>query len=308
LKNRRTEANVSVGVCAYNEEKNIAFLLKNLLTQQDLPLSSEVIVACSGCTDSTPEIVKNLQSQDSRLKLIIENERKGKAHALNYIFKYASNSEVLILTNADAFPESGSLNKLVKALQNKSLGAVAGHPIPVNNPSVLSNVIVRLIWDLHHRISIYESVKMSGELCAFRPFLVKEIPVNLATDEPYIEMLIRRRGYNVGYVPEAIVFIKGPENLREIIKHRRRIWVGHLQIKQMEGFVVSTSDFRKILSTLVKSFRLSLSELAAIALFIPLDVYSYLLARYDLSKGRIPFVWETLGSTKKSQLAEDVKI
>lgn len=308
MKNGTTEAKVSVGVCAYNEEKNIGFLLKNLLTQQNLPPSSVVIVACSGCTDSTPEIVKDFQSQDARLKLITENERKGKAHALNYIFKYASNSEVLILTNADALPESGSLNKLVKALDNENLGAVAGRPIPVNNPGKLSNVIVRLIWDLHHKVSIHESVKMSGELCAFRPFLVKEIPVNLATDEPYIEMLIRRKGYKVGYVPEAIVYIKGPENLHEIIKHRRRIWAGHLQIKQMEGFVVSTSDFRKILSTLVKSFRLNLSELVAIALFIPLEVYSYLLARYDLSKGRIPFVWETLRSTKKSQLAGDVKI
>ena len=292
------QGKISVGVCAYNEEKNIGSLLKNLLTQQDLPLNSEIIVVCSGCTDSTPEIVQALRSWDNSVKLITENERRGKARALNYIFERASASEVLILTNADAFPESGSLMKLVKALEKANLGAVTGRPIPLSKSGKLSNRIVRLIWDLHHKVSVCESVKMSGELCALRPSYVKEIPTNLATDEPYIEMLIRRQGYKIAYDPEAIVYIKGPESIREIIKHRRRIWTGHLQIKQTQDFVVSTSDFRKILSTLIKSFKLNLGELPVLAVFIALDLYSYLLARYDLSKSRIPFVWETLKSTK----------
>lgn len=296
--NRGSQKKISVGVCAYNEEKNIGFLLENLLTQQDLPSNSEIIVACSGCTDSTPQIVKDFQGKDTRVKLVTEKERKGKARALNYIFERASPSEILILTNADALPESGSLRKLVKALHNKKFGAVAGRPIPVNKSSKLPNMIIQLIWDLHHKVSIHESVKMSGELCALRPSLVKKIPTNLATDEPYIEMLIRREGHKIAYVPNALVYVKGPESLREIIKHRRRLWTGHLQIKQMEGFAVSTSDFRKILSTLIKSFRLNFKELFTMALFIVLDTYSYLLARYDLSKGRIPYVWETLKSTK----------
>lgn len=230
--------------------------------------------------------------------MITENERRGKARALNNIFERTSKSEVLILTNADAFPEAGSLMKLVKALDSENYGAVTGRPIPLNKPCKLPNMIVRLIWDLHHKVSTHESVKMSGELCAFRPSLVKQIPTNLATDEPYIEMLIRRQGYKVAYVPDALVYIKGPESLREIIKHRRRIWTGHLQIKQMEGFVVATSDFRRILSTLIKSFKLNLKELAVMTLFLALEAYSYLLARYDLSKGRIPFAWEALKSSK----------
>jgi len=292
------EMKISVGVCAYNEEKNIGFLLKNLVTQQDLPSNCEIIVACSGCTDSTPQIVKHFHGYDTRVKLITENERRGKAQALNSIFEHASSSEVLILTNADSLPEPGSLIKLVKALDSENHGAVTGRPIPIDNPSKLSNMIVRLIWDLHHKVSIHESVKMSGELCAFRPSLVKKIPANLATDEPYIEMLIRRQGYKITYAPDALVYIRGPKSLREVIKHRRRIWTGHLQIKQAEGFAVSTSDFRKILLTLIKSFKLNFKELFALSLFIPLEAYSYLLARYDLSRGRIPFVWETLKSTK----------
>jgi cellulose synthase/poly-beta-1,6-N-acetylglucosamine synthase-like glycosyltransferase len=289
---------ISIGVCAYNEEKNIGSLLKNLLTEQDLPFNCEIIVVCSGCTDSTPQIVDAFRNWDKRVQLVSEIERRGKARALNSIFARASSSEILILTNADAFPESGSILRLVKALEQKNLGAVAGRPIPLITSRKLSNKIVQLIWDLHHEVSLGESVKMSGELCALRPSFVKEIPTNLATDEPYIEMLIRRQGYKIAYDPDALVYVRGPENIMEIIKHRRRIWSGHLQIKQMEGYVVSTSDFRKILSTLIKSFQRSLKKMPILAAFIVLEIYAYLLARYDLSKGRIPFVWETLKSTK----------
>lgn len=289
---------VCIGVCAYNEEKNIGLLLKNLLAQQDLLPNCEIIVACSGCTDSTPHIVGKFQEADQRVKVITQIERGGKAQALNLIFERASGSEALILTNADAIPDAGSINRLVKALYTSNVGAVTGRPIPFGKSVGLSGKIVKLIWDLHHMISTCESVKMSGELCAIRSSLVNRIPANLATDEPYIEMLIRRQGYKIGYVPDAVVYIRCPDKFIEIIKHRRRIWAGHLHIKKMEGFTVSTSDFRKILSTLVKSFRFSFRNLHVLVLFTGIEILSYLLARYDVSRGKIPFVWETLKSTK----------
>jgi biofilm PGA synthesis N-glycosyltransferase PgaC len=289
---------VCVGVCAYNEEKNIHFLLKNLLTQQDLSDSHEIVVACSGCTDSTPQMVEGFQRQDPRVKLIVEKERRGKAKALNDIFKYASGAKGLILTNADALPEPLSIAKLVKAMDRPSVGAVAGRPVPLRRGSKLASMIVSLIWDLHDKISRYEAVKLSGELCIVRPSLVKRIPTNLATDEPYIEMMIRREGYEIAYLRDAIVYIRGPENISEIVKHRRRIWTGHLQIKRMEGFVVSTSDFSRILPMMVKSFRSNLKNLHILSLFVALELYSYLLARYDIHRNKIPFVWEMLKSTK----------
>ncbi|MFB3889450.1 MAG: glycosyltransferase [Candidatus Bathyarchaeia archaeon] len=291
-------ADIYLGVCAYNEEKNIGLLLENLTTSQNLPATCNVLIVCSGCTDSTPRIVEQFQKLNSHIKLITEAERGGKARALNNIFSRASQSEMLILTNADAVPVPGSIMMLTEALRDKTIGAVSGRPVPLSSSPSLSSKVVRIIWELHHEISIRESVKLSGELCVIRPFLVKRIPTNLATDEPYIEMLIRRQGYRIGYVPEAVVGIRCPEKLREVFKHRRRIWAGHLQIKQMAGFAVSTSDFRKILPTLVKSLRLHKGELHALALLVLIDSFAYLLARRDVSIGKVPFVWEMLKSTK----------
>jgi len=290
---------ITLGICAYNEEKNIAKLLDNLITKQNLPPNSEIMVVCSGCTDSTPEVVKRLQEMNGQVKLILENERRGKATALNVLLgRVRHTTDVLVLVNADTFPSIDSLNKLIQPFNDDYVGATFGRPIPINGQESPPNSIVHIIWDLHHKISLYKWVKMSGEFCAIRPSLVKGIPINLATDEPYMEMLIQRQGYRITYVPDAVVYIKGPENFRDLLKQRRRIWTGHLQIKKLTGYTVSTSDPRKILSVLAKSLRLNFKGLTLILLGAVLEVCAYLLARYDLNKGWVPYKWEMLGSTK----------
>ena len=70
---------VSIGVCAYNEERNIGNLLKSL---QDQILSkveiTQIVVVSSACTDKTDEIVETFLSSDPRIKLIKQADRRGK--------------------------------------------------------------------------------------------------------------------------------------------------------------------------------------------------------------------------------------
>lgn len=296
--------NISIGICAYNEEENIGSLLHNLLVEQNLPPNSKVMVICSGCTDRTPQIVKDFCKRDNRIKLIIEDERKGKANALNILFKWAkSAAEILVLVNADALPEVSSINKLIQPFSDKNVGATGGRPMPVNGLQTLPNIVVHMIWDIHHRVSSYKVVKLSGELCAIRSSLIEKIPTNLATDEPYIEMLIRRGGYKVAYVPDAIVHIKGPDNFRELLKQRQRIRVGHLQIKSMEGFSPSTSSLRNILlSTMTVKSGLNIGRVSYFAYFLVvafLEMFASLWARWDFGRNKIPYVWDMIKSTKK---------
>jgi glycosyltransferase involved in cell wall biosynthesis len=107
LKNQLT-----VGICAFNEEKNIGKLLANVLVEQNLPTESEILVVCSGCTDNTIEIANHFASQDSRVKIILESERKGKASAINKIFNNAT-GEVLLFISADALPYKASFQELL---------------------------------------------------------------------------------------------------------------------------------------------------------------------------------------------------
>jgi cellulose synthase/poly-beta-1,6-N-acetylglucosamine synthase-like glycosyltransferase len=284
----------AIGVCAFNEEHNIRRLLE-CLSVEPLPADCRILVVCSGCTDGTTAVVGEFQSVDKRIQPIIEGTRNGKANALNKIFKEAKSSDALILVNADALPEPGSISKLISALNNSDNGVVFARPVPFEG-SGLSYRIVKVIWRLHHLISLKGKPKLSGELCAIRTVCLQPIPEEIATDEPYIELVIRQQGYKIGYLPEAVVRIRTPTNLSDLLKQRKRIWIGHMQLKHATGFDVSTSSFKNILHSLPD---LSVSEVFFAFLGGILEGIAYSQARLSKNK-KVPYMWEPIKSTKIS--------
>ncbi|UCE96882.1 MAG: glycosyltransferase [Candidatus Bathyarchaeota archaeon] len=286
---------ILVGICAYNEENNIGKLLSTLLKKQNLPSNSKILVVCSGCTDKTPQIVKELCKSDARIELVVEKFRKGKANALNKIFRLAASVDFLILVNGDALPKHGSIEKLILNLQNEKVGAAFARPVPLNKIIGVANRIVHIVWKLHHYVSLYKAPKLSAELCAIRTECLREIPEHIATDEPYIELSIRKQGYAISYAPDAVVFIRCPTSLIDLFKQRKRIWTGHLQVRKMTDFVVSTSDFRNIawIVSMLKLDEIPYGFLGAI-----IEGLAYLMAKLNLMNGKIPYAWEPVKSTK----------
>jgi cellulose synthase/poly-beta-1,6-N-acetylglucosamine synthase-like glycosyltransferase len=151
---------------------------------------------------------------------------------------------------------------------------------------------------LHHAISLYQEPKLSGELCAIRASCLREIWENVSTDEPYVELAIRRQGYDILYVPEAVVYIRGPTNITDLLKQRRRIWLGHLQLQKATNFKVSTSKVGNVLRAVPT---LNLDEALYAFLGSLVEMVAYSQARVVLSEDAIPYIWEPIESTK-SQL------
>jgi len=87
---------ISIGICVYNEGKNIGNLLESLM-QQELKnhAITEIIVVSSGSTDNTEEIVKEFSKKDDRVKLIRQEKREGKASAVN-VFLEKSKEEIVV--------------------------------------------------------------------------------------------------------------------------------------------------------------------------------------------------------------------
>lgn len=286
-----------VGVCAYNEEGNIGNLLQNLISDQNLPNNCMILVVCSGCTDNTPKIVMDFSKRDNRIKLLTEEVRRGKANALNKIFRLAKGSaEVLVLVNADALPKPGSITILTHKLRSSdNIGAIFAQPVPIKLSGGACYKIVHVIWRLHHLISLYQEPKLSGELCAIRVSCLHEIPENVATDEPYIEFFIRKQGYRIFYEPKALVYIRCPTNIFDLLKQRKRIWIGHLQFKSATQFLVSTSSFKNILKVTSK---LKISEILYLFLGGLVEGIAYIQARNAFKEKMVPYIWDPIESTK----------
>ncbi|HCI78752.1 MAG TPA: hypothetical protein DHW02_03595, partial [Ktedonobacter sp.] len=210
----------SVGIMAYNEEANIARAIHAILNQQALSFQvAEIIVVASGCTDHTVPIVTEIALQEPRVRLCIQERREGKASAINVFLKQAI-SEIVVLIGADIIPEHSAIEHLCAPFKNPEIGMVGGRPIPVNDSSTFMGYAVHLLWRLHDHLA--RTHPKLGEVIAFRN-VISGIPTSSAVDEISIQALISQLGYKLIYEPACIVYNKGPLNVRDFLKQRRRI-------------------------------------------------------------------------------------
>jgi len=296
---------VSIGVCAYNEEKNIGNLLKALLTQQtDVVSIREIIIVSSGSTDKTDEIVNFYSKLDSRIRLIRQKRREGKASAVNEILKRAK-CEVCVLESADTIPLPRTIERLCVPFLKDDVGMCGGHPIPINGGKSLVGRVGSVLWELHHRISL-KKPKM-GELVAFRN-IIDEIPKDTAVDEAWIEAEIRRRGYRVLYVPDAICYNKCPETFGDYLKQRRRIHAGHLHLKDRVGYEVATMNVVTVLKELIGLVVEKPRLIPVIAIAVLLEFVGRMLGYVDYVRGRDHVVWDIAETTKDLGVSYDEKI
>jgi poly-beta-1,6-N-acetyl-D-glucosamine synthase len=287
----------SIGIMAYNEVNNIGRVLDALIHQAtDVVVIDSISVVCSGCTDNTEGVVEGFVKQNPQIHLLIQPKRMGKASAVN-LFLRSATSEVVVLESADTLPRFNAIESLVSPFTDPKVGMVGGHPVPTNSRESLMGFGVHLLWELHHRISLIRP-KM-GELIAFRQ-IFHQIPNETAVDEASIEPLIIGQGFKCAYAPEAVVYNCGPETIRDFIKQRRRIYSGHLYVKETIGYEVSTMNGFRIIGLLFQIPRQKLRDIFRIPFIIFLEVFVRTLGAYDYYwRKRNPFKWPMVESTKK---------
>jgi len=286
----------SVGIFAYNEEKNIEKVITAILNQElsDVEIC-EVIIIASGCTDDTVLIARKLAERDSRIKVISGSKREGKAEAIN-VFLREARSELLVMESGDTVPEKNAVEKLIAPFVDNSVGMTGARPVPVDDPKTLMGYTAHLLWNLHHQISL-KNPKM-GEMVAFRK-VFESIP-QTAVDEAFIEQIVTKKGYKIAYVPEAVVYNKGPENVSDFIRQRRRIHCGHLNLKKETGYKVSTGDPLKLIYLVAKQARPNFIFLFFTPISIFLEALSVFLGWFDFEVLKKKYIiWDIAQTTKK---------
>jgi biofilm PGA synthesis N-glycosyltransferase PgaC len=288
----------SVGVMAYNEEANIAHALDSVL-RQELTASriAEVIVVASGCEDRTCAIVADMASREPRVRLIEQQRREGKASAVN-LFISTARCPVLVMVSADLMVEDGAFDALLRHFQDPSVGMAGGHPTPVNGHGTFLGHAVHLQWQLHDRIA--RNTPKLGEMVAFRN-VVPGIPLDTAVDELSIQALITQLGYRLVYEPRAVVYNRGPATVPDFLRQRRRIYAGHLRIRERQAYSAPTMSARRASRALLGSGSFATPRAALWTLgTVGLEATARALGRYDIIRGgRDPHMWEVCATTKK---------
>ena len=241
----------SVGVMAHNEEENIDQLLRAVRNQRLHQVKiTEIIVVASGCTDQTEDIVRQHIAEDGRIQLLVQEKREGKTSAVNLFLASASES-LCVVESGDTLPDKDAIENVVRMFADPAVGMTGAHKVPVNTPSHIVGFMSHLRLQMEHQLCL--EIPRLGELIAFRK-VFDHIPPDVAMDEAFVEALVVRRGLQVRYAPDAMVYNMGPETLSDFIKQRRRNYAGHLHLQQKYGYRVSSLDRGRVL-------RLALSEI-----------------------------------------------
>lgn len=276
-----TVSGFTVGICASDSSPNLARLLA-FLDKERFGDSFEllrIVIVASGCPETTIDEARKEASNDLRVQILVEDQRHGKAEAINKILK-ESKGEFLVMLNADAFPERGSIAKLLNLANDDTVGAASAEPVFDSGNGLLQREL-SLMWSAHNTTSL--SLNHAGisnhacdELIVVRRSLFTSLPSNLVNDGAFIGGVVRSRGYSVKFSISARVRIAVPRVPIDLIRQRRRIIFGHVQVWKKLGRPPRTIESMLFMDPLV-SLRMvlrTLSERPGLILAFPLVIVS----------------------------------
>lgn len=287
----------SVGITAHNEEANIGQLLDAMLRQELHQVEiGEIIVVASGCTDRTTDIVREYAKRDPRIRLWEQLEREGKTAAIN-LFLQNAREDILVLESGDTVPGPTTVENLVKLFADPKVGMTGAQKIPVNVPEHIVGYMSHLRLELEHQLCL--EIPRLGEMIAFRKVFTN-IPPDVAMDEAFVEALVIRRGLEVKYAPDAVVYNMGPTTLGEFIMQRRRNYAGHLHLKQKYGYRVSSMDNLRVTRIAWEEVEKALRLIFTLVWLGLVEGFARLLGSYDYYvHGRKHEVWDIAWTTKR---------
>jgi cellulose synthase/poly-beta-1,6-N-acetylglucosamine synthase-like glycosyltransferase len=287
----------SVGITAHNEEKNIGKLLQALLEQvlEQVEIS-EIMVVASGCTDRTCDIVREFEARDGRIKLMEQVKREGKTSAIN-LFLQNAQQDICVIESGDTIPGQTTIENLVKLFADPKVGMTGAQKIPTNVPEHVVGYMSHLRLQMEHQLCL--EIPRLGELIAFRKVFT-HLPPDVAMDEAFVEALVIRRGLEVKYAPDAVVYNTGPETLAEFIMQRRRNYAGHLHLVHKYGYKVSSMDNLRVSRIAWEEMWKAVRLIGTLVSLGMVEGVARVLGAYDYHvRGRKHQVWDIAWTTKQ---------
>ncbi len=237
---------VTVGIPAYNEEKNIENILNDILFQdKNSFVLKKIYVSSDGSTDETSKIVKRFVKKYDFITLLDNKEKLGKSTRLNELYKL-SNTDIYI--NFDADQKLGDkfvIEEIIKKFNKSKVGVVGASSLPMKPKKFFEKIVVAWInvW-----ISVREDYKKGNTIhnhlgcaSAMRKNIYKNInlPKNLIADEDYIYFSAMKMGYDFRFAKNARVYYKSASNINDFfIQHSRFLMIKDIVAEHFGSWVL----------------------------------------------------------------------
>ena len=222
--------NITVGIPAYNEEKNISEIIKNLQK-----ITNKIIVCDDGSSDSTAKIAR-----DMGVLVVQHDTNLGYGAAIRSIFLKAreEKSEFLITLDSDGQHRIEDIQTILKPLQNKEADLVIGSRFLNNdgkNVPSYRKVGIKILTKLANT-SLKQNITDSQS--GFRGY-GKHVIENVTPSESGMgvsnEILIKanKQGLKIVEVP-IIILYDGDTSTHNPISHGSSVLISTLKFISME--------------------------------------------------------------------------
>ena len=286
---------ISIIITTYKEKNTLPKCLTVILGEK-LDQNCEILVV--GPDEETASIAQQFASTNPRIKYI-KDEYRGKPAALNLAFKQAS-GDVLVLTDGDVWMENNGLKRLLTPLADPKVGAVTGHPVPTNLRNNIFGYWAHFLTNAAHQMRLTtKTFPCSGYLYAFRKNLIHYIPEEILSEDGWITQQIRKQSYAISYAPDALVYVKYPNNFHDWLLQKKRSTGGYIQKKQLR-------QERNIINEITGGIKLfftypkNLKEFYWTKLLYLSRLYLWLLIFWQvkIKKVNLKKIWQRIESTK----------
>ena len=197
---------VSLVICAYNEERDIRRKLEECLATDYPAAHLEVIVASDGSTDRTDDIVREFAP---RVRLLRVEGRGGKTIAQNAAVREAR-GEILVFSDVTTVYAPTTIREMVANFADPTVGCVGGDLHYEKEPRNTSAEGRALFWGYERQLRLWESqihsiIGVAGCVYAMRRALY--VPLDAAAISDFVQPgRVTERGFRTVLEPRALAF------------------------------------------------------------------------------------------------------
>jgi dolichyl-phosphate beta-glucosyltransferase len=233
----REPIRLSVVIPAYNEAARLPATLRELCAFLDgYGRRAEVIVVDDGSTDDTSDVVRRIEAEDARFRLIRLPQNRGKGYAVRTGVVNAA-GQLVLFADADAATPFAELARLESHLAAGARVAIGSRAIHDRATKVEARIYRRIAGRIFHAVvRLYAIRGFVDTQCGFKLFdapvahdLFSRMRMTGYSFDVEVLLMAVRAGYKVAEVP--VNWVHQPGSKVRVVRDGLRMAVDVLRIR-----------------------------------------------------------------------------
>jgi biofilm PGA synthesis N-glycosyltransferase PgaC len=220
---------VSLIIASRESRSEITARVEDAVQHRRPDLPFEIVVGLDVRGGEAPD---RFGALEPGVRFVRGDEPGGKACALNAAVRSAT-GEVLVFTDTFQRFDADTIDRLIKALEDRRFGAVSGAlHLPEGTGS---GRLLRAYWTLERSLRtaeavIHSAIGLSGSVSAIRREAWIPLPSGLILDDLYLPMRMVLDGWRIGFEPAAVAHERRPPDPAKEYLRKTRTLTGVLQL------------------------------------------------------------------------------